>query len=194
MVCGWKFSAYFGSILVDNDEANRSISSTDQRAEGLSTKFGKGIKSAAKWGAAIAAGATAAAGAVMLVASPLVKAAANAQAMGAQFEQVFGDVQSDAQSTIDGLGKKFGMLPNRIKPAMTQMTSMFKGLGMDTEKAMGTAEQAVTLVADAAAFYDMSFEDANSALNSFIKGNYEGKLFALTNRSKSVKAKLLLVA
>jgi hypothetical protein len=103
-----------------------------------------------------------------------VEAAANAQAMSAQFSQVFGDISNDAQDTIDGLGKDFGMVPNRIKPAMTQMTSMFKGLGMDTKTAMGTAKDSVTLVADAAAFYDKSFEDANAALNSFIKGNYEG--------------------
>lgn len=164
----------FGSILVDNDEANKSISKTDKQAEGLGNKFVNGIKTAAKWGAAIAVGAGVAAVAIGGMAAPLVKAAANAQALTAQFEQVFGDVQEDAQKTINQLGKDFGMLPNRIKPAMTQMTSMFKGLGMDTDKAMGTAKDAVTLVADAAAFYDKSFEDANSALNSFIKGNYEG--------------------
>ena len=62
------------------------------------------------------------------------------------------------------------MMPNRIKPAMSSMTSMFKGLGMDTETAMTTASDAVTLVADASAFYDKSFEDANASLNSFIKG------------------------
>lgn len=103
-----------------------------------------------------------------------IEAAASAQALEAQFEQVFGDIGGQAQKTVNELGKNFGMLPNRIKPAMTSMTSMFKGLGLDTETAMKTAEQAVTLVADAAAFYDKSFEDANAALNSFIKGNYEG--------------------
>ncbi|EJL1640145.1 hypothetical protein NL868_001323 [Shigella flexneri] len=104
----------------------------------------------------------------------MVESAAESQAISAQFEQVFGKVTKDAQNTIDQLGEDFGMAPNRIKPALTTMTSMFKGLGMDTKDAMSTAENAVTLVADAAAFYDKSFEDANSALNSFIKGNYEG--------------------
>lgn len=103
-----------------------------------------------------------------------IEASASAQALQAQFEQVFKDTVKEAQRTIDSLGKDFGMLPNRIKPAFTTMTSMFMGLGLDTKRAMKEAETAVTLVADAAAFYDMSFEDANSALNSFIKGNYEG--------------------
>ncbi|MBP1944630.1 hypothetical protein [Cytobacillus luteolus] len=104
----------------------------------------------------------------------MVESAANAQAMGAQFTQVFGGVQGQAQETVDSLGKSFGMVSERIKPAFTTMTSMFKGLGMDTTEAMKQAQSAVTIAADSAAFYDKSYEDANSALNSFIKGNYEG--------------------
>lgn len=164
----------FGSILVDDKEANKSISRTDKNAKTLGDQLSNGIKTAGKWGIAIAGGATVAAGAIGALAVPFVKSAANAQAMNAQFAQVFKDMQDNAQSTINDLGKKFGMLPNRIKPAMSTMTSMFMGLGMDTESAMETAKNAVTLTADAAAFYDKSFEDANSALNSFIKGNYEG--------------------
>lgn len=107
-----------------------------------------------------------------------VEAAAGMQALNAQFDQVFGADAQEAGGTVDELGESFGMLPNRIKPAFTSMTSMFKGLGLDTDEAMGTAERAVTAVADSASFYDKSFEDANSALNSFIKGNYDGKFFA----------------
>lgn len=39
----------FGSILVDNDEANKSISKTGKESEGLASKMGKGIKTAGKW-------------------------------------------------------------------------------------------------------------------------------------------------
>ncbi len=118
--------------------------------------------------------ATAAAAAVGVIGVKAIESAANAQAMNAQFEQVFGAVQANAQATVNALGEDFGMLPNRIKPALTSMTSMFKGLGYDTQEAMKMAEQGVTIAADAAAFYDKSYEDANAALNSFIKGNYEG--------------------
>ena len=104
----------------------------------------------------------------------LVQSAATAQATSAQFEQVFGDMQDNAQKTVDAMGNSFGMVSSRLKPAFTTMSSMFKGLGLSTEDAMKQAEIAVTLAADAAAFYDKSYEDANGALNSFIKGNYEG--------------------
>lgn len=103
-----------------------------------------------------------------------IEAAANFQALNAQFEQVFGDMQVEAQKTIEELGEEFGMLPTRLQAPFTTMTSMFKGLGYETKEAAQMAADGVTLVADAAAFYDMSFEDANSAFNSFIKGNYEG--------------------
>lgn len=118
--------------------------------------------------------ATAAAAAVTAIGVKSIESAANSAALQAQFEQVFGDIQNKAQEVVEGLGGEFGMLPNRLKPAFSTMTSMFKGLGYDTEEAMNMAKDAVTLAADAAAFYDKSYEDANAALNSFIKGNYEG--------------------
>jgi hypothetical protein len=103
-----------------------------------------------------------------------ITAGADLQAMEAQIDQVFGALESDAMDAVNRLSEDFDMLPNRIKPAFTSMTSMFKGLGYDTAAAMEMAEDAVTLAADAAAFYDKSYEDANAALNSFLKGNYEG--------------------
>ncbi len=107
-----------------------------------------------------------------------IESAGAAKAITSQFEQTFGNLRVVAQKNIDSMASDFGMVPNRLKPAMSQMTSMFKGLGMDTESAMGKATTAVTMSADAAAFYDKSFTDANSGLTSFIKGNYEGKFFA----------------
>ncbi len=43
----------FGSIFVNNDEANKSISDTDKKAKNTHSTLGSGIKAAAKWGAAI---------------------------------------------------------------------------------------------------------------------------------------------
>jgi len=52
---------------VDNEEANKSIAKTEEKAEGLGTKLGNGIKTAAKWGTAIVGGATAAVGGLIAV-------------------------------------------------------------------------------------------------------------------------------
>ena len=48
----------FGSIAVDNADANKAIDETGEKAESFSSKLGNGIKTAAKWGTAIVAGAS----------------------------------------------------------------------------------------------------------------------------------------
>jgi len=55
----------FGSIFVDTAEAEKSISKTEEKAESFTSKLGKGIKTAAKWGTAIVGGTTAAAGGLL---------------------------------------------------------------------------------------------------------------------------------
>lgn len=59
----------FGSIFVDNEEANKSISKTDEKAQGVAGTLAKGVGTAAKWGAAVVGGATVAAGALFKVAN-----------------------------------------------------------------------------------------------------------------------------
>lgn len=54
-----------GSIFVNTDDADESISKTDKKAEGLGNTLLKGVGTAAKWGAAIVGGASAAATAVV---------------------------------------------------------------------------------------------------------------------------------
>lgn len=158
-----------GTIGIDTSQGEKAIDGMAGKAQSTSEKIGGFFKKAAGVIGAAFVGTK-----VVGFAKMSIEAAASAKAIQAQFEQVFGDVGTDAQEQIEGMAKTFGMLPNRIKPSFTSATSMFKGLGLSTEEAMGQAEKAVTMAADAAAFYDMSYENANGALNSFIKGNYEG--------------------
>lgn len=158
-----------GTIGVDTKDADKSIDQTTNNAKTNADKIGTYFKVAAK-----VIGTAFAAGKLIDFAVLSVEAAAAAQAVESQFTQVFGDAKQTATDALNGMADTFGMLPNRLKGAFTTTTSMFKGLGLDTEAAMDQATIAVTLAADAAAFFDKSYEDANSALNSFIKGNYEG--------------------
>lgn len=158
----------FGTIGLNNKEANEGIDETTGKAEKSSDKIAGFFKKAA-----LAIGAAFAVEKLVSFGKLAVEAAAGAKAMQAQFEQVFADLQGESLKAIDAMAKEFGMVPSRLKPGMTKMTSMFKGLGMDTEEAMGKATDAVKLSADAAAFYDVSFESANQSLSSFLKGNYE---------------------
>ena len=58
-----------GSVFVDTDKADESINKTDKKAMDLGQTFIDGVGTAAKWGAAIVTGATAAAGALVGVAT-----------------------------------------------------------------------------------------------------------------------------
>lgn len=58
----------FGSIFVNNDEANKSIAETEKKSKGVASTLGNGIKIAAKWGTALVGGAAAGVGALSSVA------------------------------------------------------------------------------------------------------------------------------
>lgn len=158
-----------GTVGVDTSDADNSIDNTTKNAKTQSEKISGYFKKAA-----IVIGTVFAFDKIIDFGKASVEAAAAAQAVESQFTQVFGELGPTATTALNGMADTFGMLPNRLKGAFTTTTSMFKGLGLDTEAAMAQATSAVTLAADAAAFYDKSYEDANSALSSFIKGNYEG--------------------
>jgi hypothetical protein len=151
------------SVVADTKDFYSSMNNIEQR-----------MKAAEDSSKKLLAGVAAAGAGLLAFGYNAITAGAELQAMEAQIDQVFGALESDAMDAVNRLSEDFDMLPNRIKPAFTSMTSMFKGLGYDTTDAMKMAEDAVTLAADAAAFYDKSYEDANAALNSFLKGNYEG--------------------
>lgn len=158
----------FGTIGLNNQEANDGIDQTTNKAKGAGSKIAGFFKKAA-----IAIGAAFAVTKVIGFGKMAVEAAATAKAIQSQFDQVFGNLGTEAQTKVEELGKSFGMLPNRLKQPFAATVSMFKGLGMTTEEAMKKAETSVTAAADAAAFYDVSYETANASLTSFLKGNYE---------------------
>lgn len=164
-----------GSIGIDTGEANKKIDETVNKAKTAANKMANSFGSISKESGSMAGKIATGLGAVAVaVGSFSIKAAGDMRAMNSQFSQVFGDLESTAKKNVNGMAKEFNMVPNRIKPMFSKMTSMFMGLGMDTKQAMGEAEKATRLTADAAAFYDTSFENANASLSSFIKGNYEG--------------------
>lgn len=102
-----------------------------------------------------------------------IKSAADMQAMDAQFSQVFGNLEKNAQSSIDSISKETNILPNRLKPAFTSMAAFAKTTGMDTADALDLTSRATKAAADSAAFYDKSIGEVSESLQSYLKGNYE---------------------
>ncbi|UBH21562.1 peptidoglycan DD-metalloendopeptidase family protein [Macrococcus armenti] len=102
-----------------------------------------------------------------------LKAAGDYEAAGAQFSQVFGDLEAQAKGSLDEIGKKTGLLPNALRGSFTQMAAFAKTTGADTEDALDLTTRATMAAADSAAFYDKSIEEVTDSLQSYLKQNYE---------------------
>ena len=91
--------------------------------------------------------------------STMIEAAAELQALDAQFDQVFhGNENAAALEAVNRQSEELGI--------------HVKGAGMEAAMAMEATEKATMLAADAAAFYDISLEDAAASLASLMKGNF----------------------
>ncbi|TDM04069.1 peptidoglycan DD-metalloendopeptidase family protein [Macrococcus carouselicus] len=102
-----------------------------------------------------------------------VKAAGDAQAANAQFKTVFGDLESQADSSLNSIAEQTGLLPNSLKGAYTQIAAFAKTSGSDTKQALDITSRATMAAADSAAFYDKSIEEVTESLQSYLKGNFE---------------------
>lgn len=167
-----------GKVLIEidlnDDGVNKALNDIEGKAVKSSSKIGASISKLSDQSVNMAKNAALGiVGISAAFAGLSINAAGELAATNAQFETVFGGLQKEAQKSIDAMADEFGMVNTRLKPSMSKMTSMFKGLGLDTADAMKLATDAVTLSADAAAFYDVAYEDANASLSSFLKGNYE---------------------
>ncbi len=158
----------FGTIAINNAEANNSIDETTGKAENSQSKMVGAFK---KIGAAV--GAYFAAEKIINFGKVCIDAAANAQAMESQFTQVFGDMEGDAANSLSRIAEEAGIAENRMKGSFTQIAAFAKTTGMETEDSLALTERAMVAVADSAAFYDRTLEETTESLQSFLKGNYE---------------------
>lgn len=101
----------------------------------------------------------------------LVSAAAQVNASNAQFAATFKEVGDSATKMFNDVSKATGVMATRLRVAGTKAFSQFKGAGLDANRALSETERYLNLAADAAAYYDISLEDADMRLRSFIRGN-----------------------
>ena len=102
-----------------------------------------------------------------------VQSAAEVRAEKAQFESTFGDMGAAATNIFKGIGNETNILSTRLRGVGTKAFAQFTGAGMEGADAMAAMERYTKLAADAAAYYDISLEDADTRLRSFLRGNTE---------------------
>lgn len=162
-----------GSIFVDNEQANKSISKTDEKAQGVGKTLLGGIKKAGKWGAAIVAGAAAAATAVSGLAATTVSSYAD-------YEQLIGGVETlfkDSAGIVEGYAKNAyktaGMTANQYMETVTSFSaSLLQGLNGDTAAAAKVADMAITDMSDNANKMGTDMQSIQNAYQGFAKQNY----------------------
>ncbi|WP_066499871.1 hypothetical protein [Abyssisolibacter fermentans] len=141
-----------GSIFVDNEKANKSIAKTDKHAESLATKFTKGAKTVAKWGAAIGAGATIAGGALLTVANKAAATTDNIDKMSQKLGmsrkayQEWDFILSQNGASIDSLGAGMKTLTNQVDElgkGGKVATEAFGELGLSYEDMAGLTQEQI---------------------------------------------------
>lgn len=158
----------FGTILVDNDAANKSIAKTEQNADKSGSNMMSTFK---KVGAAVVAGFSVAK--VIEFGKQCVETAASIKASKSQFEQTFGDMQDTANDNMQKIADSSGILKTRLQDVGTSIYAFAKTTGADSATSMDIMSRALQVTADSAAYYDRSLEDTAESLKSFLKGNYE---------------------
>lgn len=159
----------FGTIAVNNDDANSAIDETTGRVQQGESKMSSAFK---KIGAAVAA--AFAVDRIVAFGKSIVNAAAEVDAETSAFSQIMGNYTDNAREKLNEVADSTGVMATRMQGHFTSLSAKFKGLGFDVEDATDLAQRGLTLAADAAAFWDKSLDESSSHLNSFINGSYEG--------------------
>ena len=175
-----------GSIIidvkVDTAKAEKGLNDLNDEAEGLSKPLKDTEKAAFSLGDAIKANVISNAvvsgfgmltDAVKGFAAGMVGTAADLKAEASQYEQTFGDMGDTATSVISDIADSTGILETRLNSAATSIYAFARSSGGSELESMDLMEGALTVAADAAAYYDRSLDETTEQLMSFLKGNYE---------------------
>lgn len=162
-----------GSIFVDTEEANKSISKTDSKASGLVNTLANGAKKAGKFGLAVVGGATAATAAVAALATKTVDSYADYEQLSGGIETLFKDSSDIVMGYAENAYKTAGMTANEYMNTVTSFSaSLLQGLNGDTAKAAEVANMAITDMSDNANKMGSTMESIQNAYNGFAKQNY----------------------
>lgn len=181
----------FGSILVDNEEANRSISATDDRARGMGATFADGIKTVGAWGMALGGAAIAGGAALLGIASAASDTASRVQDMSAKIGMSTQGFQEWdyllSQSGVDigvlqGGFKKFAGVIDEATAGGKNQVAMFKELGISLTDTNGKVKSTEQLFNESVtAFTGMEAGAHKSALAADIFGKSSTEMGAILN-------------
>lgn len=176
----------FGSIFVDNSEANNSLSKTEKNAGSVASTLGKGVKTAAKFGAAMVGGASAAAGGMLKMATNSASTADNIDKMSQKI-----GVSRQAYQELDFICSQTGTSVDKLKGGMKNLRSamandknaeVFKSLGVAVTDANGKLRNSEDVMWDTmSALQGITDENEKAALAQKLFGKTGQELMPLLN-------------
>jgi len=119
-----------GSIFVDTDEANSSIAKTDSKAKDVGQTLASGVKTAAKWGAAIVAAGAAAVTGIVALATDSASAADEIDKMSQKI-----GISRQAYQELDYILSQNGMDVNQLQTSMKTLVNQMSDAQSGTESA-----------------------------------------------------------
>lgn len=129
----------FGSILINNDEANKSLAKTDSSAKKVADSLGKGIATAGKFAAAIGTAAVGAAAGMYKMATSAASTADNVDKMSQKI-----GISREAYQELDFVLSQSGTDVDKLQSGMKTMSAQveknakaFEDLGVNIKDANG---------------------------------------------------------
>lgn len=180
-----------GSIMVDNTEADKSLSKTDSKAQTFAKNLASGISTVAKWGAGIVAAAGAGAAALYGVATKSAEASDRIDKMSQKI-----GISRTAYQELDFILSQNGMSVDQLQGGMKKLvntmqsaqegnksaTATFKALGVSVTDSTGALRSQEDVFYDTiAALQGMSNETERNALANDIFGKSASELAPLLN-------------
>lgn len=159
-------------VLADISDLKKGMANVQSQMKDTA-KSTSGITSGLKGiaGAAIAAFSVTA---IIGFGKQMLETTADIQAMESQFNQVFKGTDNAAiLEKMNEQSKEQNINVDLLKSGYSKLGSLLKSTGMDATKANEATATSATIAADSAAWMNISYADATSSMNSYLKGNYE---------------------
>lgn len=183
-----------GTIAINNSDANKAIDNTTDKAGKSESKLLSGVKTAAKWGAAIVGGATAAATGLVKFAEKAASTADHidkmSQKIGLSREayQELDFICSQSGADVDNLRIGMKTLTNQMMAAQagtSSATAIFDQLGISVTDANGTLKSQETMLWECLdALQGVENQSVRAALANKLFGKSGSDLMPLINGAR----------
>lgn len=162
-----------GSVFIDTDEANKSLSKTDDKAGGLANTLSGFAKTAGKVGAAIGTAAVAVGSGVAKLTTEAANSYGEYEQLVGGIETMFGDSSEKMIQYANEAYKTAGLSASEyMDNVMGFSASLLQSVGGDTERAAEAANQALIDMSDNANKMGTDMSSIQNAYAGFAKQNY----------------------